>query len=499
MTIRRAKFAPQQPCAILQRAYAGIYDAVEVQPFRRVGDVAIVEVRGPLMHHSERYSCFDSYDAIKARVLEAIEGKPSAIVLSIDSPGGLVSGCFDTTDEIRNACAEAGVKLYAYVDGQATSAAYALACAGEAIVVPSTGVVGSIGVVSELLDVTAQDAAFGVKVTIVASGDRKTDGNPHAPMSASGEAAIRAQVMQLAETFFEHVALARPTTVDEVRALQAAVVTGAASVPTLADAVMSLDEMIEAISSGSFGSAAGAEGSGTDMPISAKGKMSDTLAELHKMAESDDEKESARAKRMIKAYLDDEAKAADPDEDEGKPSGEAPPPPAPAKDKPDDEAKAIASKALAVAESNKAEIASDRAKAAAEQKIKDDAERVALLASRPDFDDATRALCASSSLEDLRAFVKSAQRRTGKAAAGAVVAGVRAAGMGEEAPGAHSEHKDAIDQAMGIQSKPVAPSFVSNGARHVASYPAMTRGERIVWLAKREADRVAKEKAAIAA
>src|SRR4051812_16514999 len=69
--------------------------------------IAVVSIRGPLMHHSH-YWC-DSYDAIKERVLEALSSSPRAIVLSIDSPGGLVSGCFDTANEIRAAAAAAGV------------------------------------------------------------------------------------------------------------------------------------------------------------------------------------------------------------------------------------------------------------------------------------------------------------------------------------------------------------------------------------------------------
>lgn len=210
---------------------------------RREGETAIVPVCGPLMHHADFF--FDSYDAITSRVKASIESGAKRVVLAIDSPGGLVSGCFESSRAIREMCVKAGVELVAYVDGQATSAAYALACAAQRIVIPPSGVAGSIGVIYEILDLTARNAAEGVRVGVITSGARKADGTPNAPITSETEAAAQGQVDQLAELFFGHVAAMRGVSADAVRALEAGIVIGASAVALgLADEVGTLETAI---------------------------------------------------------------------------------------------------------------------------------------------------------------------------------------------------------------------------------------------------------------
>lgn len=486
MSIRRAKFAPRVPCAVEPRAFGLFFDLPPPPVVEMRGSVALVSVRGPLVHHDD--PCFDSYDAIKARVVGCLggESKPTAIVLAIDSPGGMVSGCFDTADEIRARCADAGVPLYSYVDGQATSAAYALACAGSRIVIPPTGLVGSIGCIAELVDVSAMNAAVGVQIQLITSGRRKADGNPNAPSDDAAIAAVRSQVMQLAEVFFDHVALARPMQVDEVRALEAGIVIGGAAVPALADEVLGLDEMLAAIAAGTFGQVAapaGAEGSETTMTtktgsagVTVQGAKADdeadyeaAIATLRKAANAG----NAKAKKMLQAEMADDK---EPDGDEAPPEKKdeataAAPPCAP--EKKDDDADAKATKALAAATR---------------------AERNTLLATRPDLSPELRA-----SLEDLEpAAVKrildatpvKAPPKLGSAAASAVVSATRGETQTGTPPSAlPAAVRASIDAAMGVRQKAVRPTF--EGGRE--TFPALTRAEGIAWLKDHDA---AKDKTA---
>jgi ClpP class serine protease len=458
----RRRFAPSAMLALDPRAWGMYFDEPPDRSNVHRGTTVLVNVRGPLMHHADAYC--DSYDAIKARVLEAIASKPTAIVLSLDSPGGLVSGCFETAAEIRAACAAAGIPLYAYVDGAALSAAYALACAASKIVVPSTGAVGSIGVIDMVVDQTALDAALGVRVELVASGARKTDGNPHTPITDEALGAVRANIEALADVFFEHVAAARGANVDAVRALQAAIVTGARAIPLgLADEVRTLDELVAALAEGSFAPADAGQGKGTPV-IKASKAYEDAIAALRKAADSDDEKEAARAKRMLAAELaegDEPAKEEPPKEDEpasksAKAEGGDEPP-----KKDDEEAKALAGRAMQAA--------------ARAEKATEDLERRQLIASRPDFDESTRALLASSPLADVRAYVEKAPRKAPQsAAASTVVQATRGEHQGGPAA-VQTAQQRSIASVMGIATSTESGPRMEGTKQ---TFPVMTRADR---------------------
>jgi ClpP class serine protease len=205
------------------------------------------------MHHADFW--FDSYDAIKARVGEALASSAECILLSVDSPGGLVAGCFDTVRDIRTMAANAGKKLYSYVDATSFSGGYALACAGERVFIPPSGIVGSIGVISDIVEVTAQDEKIGERHTIIKSGARKTDGNPHAEITPGNVAAEQVVVDDLAEQFFALVADCRGVPVESIAALQAGVLVGTKAVDAgLADEIATFDEVIAILSGPANGS-----------------------------------------------------------------------------------------------------------------------------------------------------------------------------------------------------------------------------------------------------
>ncbi len=241
-------FAPAVPAAIRPEAYGVVYDSAQASTSSTPG-CAVVQVRGPLMHAEHWW--FDSYEAIASRVSAALASGAASIVLDINSPGGLVSGCFETCREIRRMCDERDVPLYAYVNGQATSAAYALASVASSIWCPEAGVAGSIGVIAGLVDVTAMDTAYGVRYAIVTSGARKADGHPHVQLSDDAVKATQDHVNDLAAVFFAHVAAERGITVEKVRGLEAGVFLGVESKALgLVDTVGTLPEMLSAIGRG---------------------------------------------------------------------------------------------------------------------------------------------------------------------------------------------------------------------------------------------------------
>ncbi len=244
----RARFERKGPLAILASAYGQEYELVTPSAPTQEGGIAVVMIMGPLTHHGEWWMG-DTYDAIESRVAAALATSADTVVLKIDSPGGEVNGVFECSKTLNLLAAQAGKRLIAYVDETAASAAYALACACEAIYLPTTGQVGSVGVVEALVDATGNDGINGLKWTLVASGARKVDGNPHVPLSPETTAVVQHVVDSLAQVFFGMVAEARKVEPAAVQLLQAGMFRGPDAVAAkLADGVMSWVDLLALLS-----------------------------------------------------------------------------------------------------------------------------------------------------------------------------------------------------------------------------------------------------------
>jgi ClpP class serine protease len=126
-------------------------DGRKAKSYELVDGVAFIPVEGTLVHKSGWIgpsSGMTGYDGILTQCREAWDDPDvRAVWLDIDSPGGEVQGCFDCADELyANSKANGGKPLWAMVNEQATSAAYALASAADKIFLPRTGITASIGV-----------------------------------------------------------------------------------------------------------------------------------------------------------------------------------------------------------------------------------------------------------------------------------------------------------------------------------------------------------------
>lgn len=214
-------------------------------PNEMIGNVAVVHVRGPLEHHASPHS--DSYEALRARFGEALTSGAAAVVLRIDSPGGLVSGLNQAVADMRRAARNEGVFVYAYVDELAASAAYALACVADEIVIPPSGIAGSVGVISTMCDVSRANEAAGVTFATIVSGARKADGHVNTPISAEAIEAEQARVDDLAAQFFRIVKESRGI---DAEPLEANIYMGMYAVEVgLADIVMGWESLLASIQS----------------------------------------------------------------------------------------------------------------------------------------------------------------------------------------------------------------------------------------------------------
>ena len=252
--ISEVEFAGGSPVVVKPMAYDewddGPSEQYEETPYDVDQGVAILDVSGTLVQKSSNlrpYSGMLGYNAIRHNFLAALNDKKvKAIVLSIDSPGGEVAGCFDMADLIYES---RGIKpTLAILNESAYSAAYALASACEQITVPRTGGTGSVGVICMHIDQSKLIDKAGVAVTIIKYGDRKADGNQFNPLSKEALDRFQADVDEMGELFVATVARNRNLSVDVVRKTQATTFLGAAGVEIgFADAVMAPDEAFRSL------------------------------------------------------------------------------------------------------------------------------------------------------------------------------------------------------------------------------------------------------------
>ena len=76
------------------------------------------------------------------------KGKPAAVALAINSPGGSPAQSSLIAARIRRLAEEKDVKVYAFVEDVAASGGYYIASAGDEIWVDRHSITGSIGVIS---------------------------------------------------------------------------------------------------------------------------------------------------------------------------------------------------------------------------------------------------------------------------------------------------------------------------------------------------------------
>ena len=450
-------------------------------PFALQGDVAIVEIQGPIQHHA---GWFDSYDAIHDRVAAACASEAGTVVLKIDSPGGEVSGCFDTVQEIRDLAARAGKRLIAYVDGTTTSAAYAIACAAERIIIPAGGRAGSVGVIGAVLDATAADHAMGQRVEVISAGARKADGNPHVQITPDARNAMQLEVDVQARLFFELVSELRGIAVEDVASWQAGVFIGVDAVGHgLADAVMGFDQLLASLASPLAASAA----TGDSM------SYQDAVAALRKAAESDDKEEAAKAKKMLAALEADESdgdgdsSAPPPPKKDGEGDSSAPPPPKkddesaeeegerestmPPPAKKDGEAKAAPTLVKLAAQVNAQSAELDTLK-----REKLDRERREIFASRPDISETLKKTLKDEHPRRIKAIFAGIERKAPNPAAEAQAAGAATRGEGQGDAGTGRlppAEKAELDRKMGLVQ--FSTGVVHEGNKLILGAPVPTK------------------------
>jgi signal peptide peptidase SppA len=152
----------------------------------------------------------------------------NAILLDIDSPGGMVAGCMDLADFIfANNKKNGGKPIWAIANEQACSAAYALGCGADQFFVPRTAECGSVGVLWLYTNVQDALAEAGIRVRVFRAGKHKAEGNAYEDMSKETADRIQSELDEMREIFIETVARGRGLSKKAVRDTEALTYMGA--------------------------------------------------------------------------------------------------------------------------------------------------------------------------------------------------------------------------------------------------------------------------------
>ena len=138
-------------------------------------------------------------------VEKAFRGKPAAVALVINSPGGSPVQSSLIAARIRRLAAEKNVAVHAFVEDIAASGGYWLACAADQIWVDDSSILGSIGVIFASFGFPELMARQGVERRVVTAGTSKSFADPFLPQEVEDIDRMRALQTPIHQAFIAHV------------------------------------------------------------------------------------------------------------------------------------------------------------------------------------------------------------------------------------------------------------------------------------------------------
>ena len=133
------------------------------------------------------------------------KGKPAAVALSINSPGGSPVQSSLIAARIRRLAADKDVPVVAFVEDVAASGGYWLACAADEIFVDESSIVGSIGVISASFGFHDFLGRHGIERRVHTAGKDKSMLDPFRPERDEDVERLKGLQAQIHDAFISHV------------------------------------------------------------------------------------------------------------------------------------------------------------------------------------------------------------------------------------------------------------------------------------------------------
>lgn len=216
---------------------------------RQEGGVAVLPLRGVIANRMNLMSDISGGTSSEGfgRMFDAAvaDSQVKAIVIDVDSPGGVVSGTDELSTKIFNA--RGRKPIIAHVNATAASAAYWITTGADEMVLNPSAEVGSIGVMGVHDDVSAALEKAGVKRTLMKAGKYKAEMAPFLPISEEAIAHQQGRIEAYHDQFVRAVARNRNVALATVRDSfgQGRMVMAAEAVSLgMADSIATLEETL---------------------------------------------------------------------------------------------------------------------------------------------------------------------------------------------------------------------------------------------------------------
>jgi len=146
-------------------------------------------------------------DAVLAPLIERAfrRGKPKAVALMINSPGGSPVQSSLIAARIRRLAEEKDIPVYGFVEDVAASGGYWLATAADEIYADESSILGSIGVISAGFGLTGLIEKIGVERRVYTAGKSKSLMDPFQPEKPADVKRVKALQQDIHKAFKNQV------------------------------------------------------------------------------------------------------------------------------------------------------------------------------------------------------------------------------------------------------------------------------------------------------
>jgi signal peptide peptidase SppA len=142
-------------------------------------------------------------------------GKPAAVALELNSPGGSPVQSALIGAQIRRLADELNLPVYAFVEDVAASGGYWLAAAADEIWADDNSVIGSIGVISAGFGAPVFLARQGIERRVYTAGESKSTLDPFQPEKKEDVARLKLLLGDIHDNFIAWVQLRRGDKLDK--------------------------------------------------------------------------------------------------------------------------------------------------------------------------------------------------------------------------------------------------------------------------------------------
>ncbi|MFD2740249.1 S49 family peptidase [Sulfitobacter aestuarii] len=132
-------------------------------------------------------------------------GKPDAVALVVNSPGGSPVQSSLIGARIRRLASEKDIPVIAFVEDVAASGGYWLAAAADEIYADASSVLGSIGVISASFGAHEFLREHGIERRVHTAGESKSMLDPFRPEKPEDVARLKRLLEDIHDNFIEHV------------------------------------------------------------------------------------------------------------------------------------------------------------------------------------------------------------------------------------------------------------------------------------------------------